>query len=167
MLCLAIESHCSYLCLLLLKCFAYTGWLELLSLLPKEYSSYPSFTQSQYSQYYSSSYNSSYMSANSISPSAIPTSAYSLQESSHNINSQSTESLSGRCLKLLGTSTPSLFSLSPLLITAGSAWCRAKLQPNPSSRFSPLPQISRVKKNVCLDISCLQCKQYSTFKLLM
>ncbi|XP_061487375.1 eyes absent homolog 2 isoform X3 [Rhineura floridana] len=61
----------------------------------QEYSSYPSFTQSQYSQYYSSSYNSSYMSANSISPSAIPTSTYSLQESSHNINSQSTESLSG------------------------------------------------------------------------
>uniref|UniRef100_A0A803T0J5 Eyes absent homolog n=1 Tax=Anolis carolinensis TaxID=28377 RepID=A0A803T0J5_ANOCA len=61
----------------------------------QEYSSYPSFTQSQYSQYYSSSYNSSYMSANSISPSAIPTSAYSLQESSHNINNQSTESLSG------------------------------------------------------------------------
>ncbi|XP_044296133.1 eyes absent homolog 2 isoform X3 [Varanus komodoensis] len=61
----------------------------------QEYSSYPSFTQSQYSQYYSSSYNSSYMSANSISPSAIPTSAYSLQEASHNINSQSSESLPG------------------------------------------------------------------------
>ncbi|XP_054837367.1 eyes absent homolog 2 [Eublepharis macularius] len=61
----------------------------------QEYPSYPGFTQSQYSQYYSSSYNSSYVSANSISPSAIPTSAYSLQESSHNISSQSTESLSG------------------------------------------------------------------------
>ncbi|KAJ6665637.1 hypothetical protein lerEdw1_002007, partial [Lerista edwardsae] len=65
------------------------------STMHQEYSSYPGFTQSQYSQYYSSSYNSSYMSANSISPSAIPTSTYSLQESSHNINSQSTESLSG------------------------------------------------------------------------
>lgn len=64
----------------------------------KEYSSYPSFPQSQYSQYYSSSYNSPYMSTNSISPSAIPTSTYSLQESSHNITSQSTESLSGRCI---------------------------------------------------------------------
>lgn len=63
----------------------------------KEYSSYPSFPQSQYSQYYSSSYNSPYVSANSISPSAIPPSTYSLQESSHNISSQSTESLSGRC----------------------------------------------------------------------
>ncbi|XP_055670343.1 eyes absent homolog 2 isoform X3 [Falco peregrinus] len=61
----------------------------------QEYSSYPSFPQSQYSQYYSSSYNSPYVSANSISPSAIPTSTYSLQESSHNITSQSTESLSG------------------------------------------------------------------------
>uniref|UniRef100_A0A8C3DE01 Eyes absent homolog n=1 Tax=Corvus moneduloides TaxID=1196302 RepID=A0A8C3DE01_CORMO len=61
----------------------------------QEYSSYPSFPQSQYSQYYSSSYNPPYMSANSISPSAIPTSTYSLQESSHNITSQSTESLSG------------------------------------------------------------------------
>uniref|UniRef100_A0A8C9EGY7 Eyes absent homolog n=1 Tax=Pavo cristatus TaxID=9049 RepID=A0A8C9EGY7_PAVCR len=61
----------------------------------QEYSSYPSFPQSQYSQYYSSSYNSPYMSTNSISPSAIPTSTYSLQESSHNITSQSTESLSG------------------------------------------------------------------------
>ncbi|KFQ34564.1 Eyes absent 2, partial [Mesitornis unicolor] len=61
----------------------------------QEYSSYPSFPQSQYSQYYSSSYNSPYVSANGISPSAIPTSTYSLQESSHNITSQSTESLSG------------------------------------------------------------------------
>ncbi|XP_059718819.1 eyes absent homolog 2 isoform X7 [Haemorhous mexicanus] len=60
----------------------------------QEYSSYPSFPQSQYSQYYSSSYNSPYVSANSISPSAIPTSTYSLQESSHNITSQSSESLS-------------------------------------------------------------------------
>nr|XP_006132277.1 eyes absent homolog 2 isoform X3 [Pelodiscus sinensis] len=61
----------------------------------QEYSSYPSFPQSQYSQYYTSSYNSPYVSANSISPSAVPTSTYSLQESSHNISSQSTESLSG------------------------------------------------------------------------
>uniref|UniRef100_A0A803V9Q6 Eyes absent homolog n=1 Tax=Ficedula albicollis TaxID=59894 RepID=A0A803V9Q6_FICAL len=61
----------------------------------QEYSSYPSFPQSQYSQYYSSSYSSPYVSANSISPSAIPTSTFSLQESSHNITSQSTESLSG------------------------------------------------------------------------
>lgn len=67
----------------------------------KEYSSYPSFPQSQYSQYYSSSYNSPYMSTNSISPSAIPTSTYSLQESSHNITSQSTESLSGKCISFV------------------------------------------------------------------
>lgn len=67
----------------------------------KEYSSYPSFPQSQYSQYYSSSYNSPYMSTNSISPSAIPTSTYSLQESSHNITSQSTESLSGECFSFV------------------------------------------------------------------
>ncbi|ETE70488.1 Eyes absent-like 2, partial [Ophiophagus hannah] len=63
--------------------------------LHQEYSSYPSFTQSQYSQYYNSSYNSSYMSANNISPSTIPTSPYSLQESSHNVSGQSTESLPG------------------------------------------------------------------------
>lgn len=72
------------------------GYSLSLSLPLKEYSSYPSFPQSQYSQYYSSSYNSPYVSANSISPTAIPTSTYSLQESSHNITSQSTEPLSGR-----------------------------------------------------------------------
>lgn len=64
----------------------------------KDYSSYPSFPQSQYSQYYSSSYNSPYVSANSISPSAVPASTYSLQESSQHISSQSTESLAGRCI---------------------------------------------------------------------
>uniref|UniRef100_A0A8C5SLQ6 Eyes absent homolog n=1 Tax=Laticauda laticaudata TaxID=8630 RepID=A0A8C5SLQ6_LATLA len=67
----------------------------IMSFLLKEYSSYPTFTQSQYSQYYNSSYNSSYMSANSISPSTIPTSPYSLQESSHNVSGQSAESLPG------------------------------------------------------------------------
>uniref|UniRef100_A0A8C5SLK0 Eyes absent homolog n=1 Tax=Laticauda laticaudata TaxID=8630 RepID=A0A8C5SLK0_LATLA len=70
-------------------------WQLIMSFLLKEYSSYPTFTQSQYSQYYNSSYNSSYMSANSISPSTIPTSPYSLQESSHNVSGQSAESLPG------------------------------------------------------------------------
>ncbi|XP_074144643.1 protein phosphatase EYA2 isoform X1 [Sminthopsis crassicaudata] len=60
----------------------------------QEYPSYPGFTQSQYSQYYSSSYNSPYVSANSISPSPLSTSTYALQESSHNVTSQSSESLS-------------------------------------------------------------------------
>ncbi|XP_074066263.1 protein phosphatase EYA2 isoform X2 [Macrotis lagotis] len=59
----------------------------------QEYPSYPGFTQSQYSQYYSSSYNSPYVSANSISPSALSTPTYALQESSHNVTSQSSESL--------------------------------------------------------------------------
>ncbi|XP_036608802.1 eyes absent homolog 2 [Trichosurus vulpecula] len=59
----------------------------------QEYPSYPGFTQSQYSQYYSSSYNSPYVSANSISPSPLSTSTYALQESSHNVTSQSSESL--------------------------------------------------------------------------
>lgn len=74
--------------------------IKIMSLFSKEYSSYPSFTQSQYSQYYNSSYSSSYMSANNISPSTIPTSPYSLQESSHNVSSQSTESLPGKGFKL-------------------------------------------------------------------
>ncbi|XP_074867679.1 protein phosphatase EYA2 isoform X2 [Carettochelys insculpta] len=65
------------------------------STMHQEYPSYPSFPQSQFSQYYTSSYNTPYVSANSISPSAIPTPTYSLQESSHNLTSQSTESLSG------------------------------------------------------------------------
>ncbi|XP_027704505.1 eyes absent homolog 2 isoform X2 [Vombatus ursinus] len=59
----------------------------------QEYPSYPGFTQSQYSQYYSSSYNSPYVSASSISPSPLTTSTYALQESSHNVTSQSSESL--------------------------------------------------------------------------
>ncbi|XP_075427408.1 protein phosphatase EYA2 isoform X2 [Ascaphus truei] len=70
----------------------------------QEYSSYPGFSQSQYPQYYSPSYNSPYVPTNSISPTALSTTTYSLQESSHHISNQSTESLSG---EYNGPSTPS------------------------------------------------------------
>ncbi|XP_069507399.1 eyes absent homolog 2 [Ambystoma mexicanum] len=72
----------------------------------QEYPSYPGFTQSQYSQFYNPSYNSPYISTNSISPSAISTAAYSVQELSHNITNQSPESLSGECNTHIGPSTP-------------------------------------------------------------
>ncbi|XP_029468862.1 eyes absent homolog 2 [Rhinatrema bivittatum] len=71
----------------------------------QEYSSYPGFSQSQYSQYYSSSFNSPYVSANSISPSAISTSTYSAQESSQ-VTNQSTEALSGEYSTHNGPATP-------------------------------------------------------------
>ncbi|XP_065706124.1 protein phosphatase EYA2 isoform X1 [Patagioenas fasciata] len=61
----------------------------------QDYSSYPSFPQGQYSQYYSSSYNSPYVSASSISPCAAPAPACSLQEPSPHAGAQSTESLPG------------------------------------------------------------------------
>ncbi|XP_063315519.1 eyes absent homolog 2 isoform X1 [Pelobates fuscus] len=60
----------------------------------QEYSSYPGFSQGQYPQYYSASYNSPYVPNNSLSPTAISTSTFSLQESSHHISNESTESLS-------------------------------------------------------------------------
>uniref|UniRef100_A0A8B9YMM8 Eyes absent homolog n=1 Tax=Bos mutus grunniens TaxID=30521 RepID=A0A8B9YMM8_BOSMU len=59
----------------------------------QDYPSYPGFPQSQYSQYYSSSYNPPYVPASSICPSPLSTSTYVLQEASHNIPSQSSESL--------------------------------------------------------------------------
>ncbi|XP_075032547.1 protein phosphatase EYA2 isoform X1 [Mixophyes fleayi] len=61
----------------------------------QEYSSYPGFSQGQYTQYYSTSYNSPYVPTNSISPTAISASTYSLQETSHHISNQNSESLSG------------------------------------------------------------------------
>ncbi|CAJ0936077.1 unnamed protein product [Ranitomeya imitator] len=74
--------------------------------LHQEYSSYPGFSQGQYAQYYSTSYNSPYVPSNNISPSAIPTTTYSLQESSHHISNQSSESLSGDYNTHNGPSTP-------------------------------------------------------------
>ncbi|XP_075702312.1 protein phosphatase EYA2 isoform X4 [Rhinoderma darwinii] len=65
--------------------------------LHQEYSSYPGFSQGQYAQYYSTSYNSPYVPSNNISPSAIPASTYSLQETSQHISNQSSESLSDDC----------------------------------------------------------------------
>ncbi|XP_053547325.1 eyes absent homolog 2 isoform X1 [Bombina bombina] len=72
----------------------------------QEYSSYPGFSQGQYPQYYSSSYNSPYVPTNSISPTAISSSTYSLQESSHHLSNQSTESLSGDYNAHNGPTTP-------------------------------------------------------------
>ncbi|XP_030068766.1 protein phosphatase EYA2 isoform X2 [Microcaecilia unicolor] len=71
----------------------------------QEYSSYPGFNQSQYSQYYSSSFNSPYVSTNTISPSTISATTYSAQESSHG-TSQSTEALSGEYTSQNDPSTP-------------------------------------------------------------
>ncbi|KAG9474699.1 hypothetical protein GDO78_004809 [Eleutherodactylus coqui] len=74
--------------------------------LHQEYSSYPGFSQGQYAQYYSASYNSPYVPSNSISPSGIPTTPYSLQESSQHVSTQSSESLSGDYNTHNGPSTP-------------------------------------------------------------
>uniref|UniRef100_A0A8C5MXP6 Eyes absent homolog n=1 Tax=Leptobrachium leishanense TaxID=445787 RepID=A0A8C5MXP6_9ANUR len=71
----------------------------------QEYSSYPGFSQGQYPQYYSTSYNSPYVPTNSISPTAISASTFSLQES-HHISNESTESLSGDYNTHNGPSTP-------------------------------------------------------------
>ncbi|ELR45186.1 Eyes absent-like protein 2, partial [Bos mutus] len=72
----------------------------------QDYPSYPGFPQSQYSQYYSSSYNPPYVPASSICPSPLSTSTYVLQEASHNIPSQSSESLGGEYNTHNGPSTP-------------------------------------------------------------
>ncbi|XP_055401154.1 eyes absent homolog 2 isoform X3 [Bubalus kerabau] len=72
----------------------------------QDYTSYPGFPQSQYSQYYSSSYNPPYVPASSICPSPLSTSTYVLQEASHNIPSQSSESLGGDYNTHNGPSTP-------------------------------------------------------------
>lgn len=62
----------------------------------QEYSSYPSFPQSQYSQYYSSSYSPAYVPASSICPSSpLTTSAYVLQEAPHVAANPSSESHPG------------------------------------------------------------------------
>ncbi|XP_061293815.1 eyes absent homolog 2 isoform X1 [Bos javanicus] len=71
----------------------------------QDYPSYPGFPQSQYSQYYSSSYNPPYVPASSICPSPLSTSTYVLQEASHNIPSQSSESLGGEYNTHNGPST--------------------------------------------------------------
>ncbi|EPY78769.1 eyes absent 2 isoform 1-like protein [Camelus ferus] len=71
-----------------------------------DYSSYPGFPQSQYSQYYSSSYNPPYVPASSICSSPLSTSTYVLQEASHNVPSQSSESLGGEYSTHNGPSTP-------------------------------------------------------------
>ncbi|KAM8774463.1 protein phosphatase EYA2 isoform 1-T2 [Rhynchonycteris naso] len=72
----------------------------------QDYPSYPGFPQSQYSQYYSSSYNPPYGPPSSICPSPISTSTYVLQEASHNVPNQSSESLAGEYNTHNGPSTP-------------------------------------------------------------
>nr|XP_006202518.2 eyes absent homolog 2 isoform X1 [Vicugna pacos] len=72
----------------------------------QDYPSYPGFPQSQYSQYYSSSYNPPYVPASSICSSPLSTSTYVLQEASHNVPSQSSESLGGEYSTHNGPSTP-------------------------------------------------------------
>lgn len=62
----------------------------------QDYPSYPGFPQSQYSQYYSSSYNPPYVPASSICSSPLSTSTYVLQEASHSVPNQSSESLGGK-----------------------------------------------------------------------
>ncbi|XP_060041888.1 eyes absent homolog 2 isoform X2 [Erinaceus europaeus] len=72
----------------------------------QDYPSYSGFPQSQYSQYYSSSYNPPYVPASSICPSPLSTSTYVLQEASHNIPNQSSESLVGEYNTHNGPPTP-------------------------------------------------------------
>ncbi|XP_062060282.1 eyes absent homolog 2 isoform X2 [Lepus europaeus] len=72
----------------------------------QDYPSYPGFPQSQYSQYYSSSYNPPYVPASSICPSPLSSSSYVLQEASHSVASQSSESLAGEYSTHDGPSTP-------------------------------------------------------------
>ncbi|XP_021776666.1 eyes absent homolog 2 isoform X2 [Papio anubis] len=72
----------------------------------QDYPSYPGFPQSQYPQYYGSSYNPPYVPASSICPSPLSTSTYVLQEASHNVPNQSSESLAGEYNAHNGPSTP-------------------------------------------------------------
>uniref|UniRef100_A0A8D1N922 Eyes absent homolog n=1 Tax=Sus scrofa TaxID=9823 RepID=A0A8D1N922_PIG len=72
----------------------------------QDYPSYPGFPQSQYSQYYSSSYNPPYVPASSICSSPLSTSTYVLQEASHSVPNQSSESLGGEYNTHNGPSTP-------------------------------------------------------------
>uniref|UniRef100_A0A2K6D4S4 Eyes absent homolog n=1 Tax=Macaca nemestrina TaxID=9545 RepID=A0A2K6D4S4_MACNE len=72
----------------------------------QDYPSYPGFPQSQYPQYYGSSYNTPYVPASSICPSPLSTSTYVLQEASHNVPNQSSESLAGEYNAHNGPSTP-------------------------------------------------------------
>ncbi|XP_062932299.1 eyes absent homolog 2 isoform X3 [Cynocephalus volans] len=72
----------------------------------QDYPSYAGFPQSQYSQYYSSSYNPPYVPASSICPSPLSTSTYVLQEASHNVPNQSSESLASEYNTHNGPSTP-------------------------------------------------------------
>ncbi|EAW75722.1 eyes absent homolog 2 (Drosophila), isoform CRA_c [Homo sapiens] len=72
----------------------------------QDYPSYPGFPQSQYPQYYGSSYNPPYVPASSICPSPLSTSTYVLQEASHNVPNQSSESLAGEYNTHNGPSTP-------------------------------------------------------------
>uniref|UniRef100_A0A5F9CIC8 Eyes absent homolog n=1 Tax=Oryctolagus cuniculus TaxID=9986 RepID=A0A5F9CIC8_RABIT len=72
----------------------------------QDYPSYPGFPQSQYSQYYSSSYNPPYVPASGICPSPLSSSTYVLQEASHSVASQSSESLAGEYNTHDGPSTP-------------------------------------------------------------
>uniref|UniRef100_A0A8C0P309 Eyes absent homolog n=2 Tax=Canis lupus familiaris TaxID=9615 RepID=A0A8C0P309_CANLF len=72
----------------------------------QDYTSYPGFPQSQYSQYYSSSYSPPYVPASSICPSPLSTSTYVLQEASHSVPNQSSELLGGDYNTHNGPSTP-------------------------------------------------------------
>uniref|UniRef100_A0A2K6TJW2 Eyes absent homolog n=1 Tax=Saimiri boliviensis boliviensis TaxID=39432 RepID=A0A2K6TJW2_SAIBB len=72
----------------------------------QDYPSYPAFPQSQYPQYYGSSYNPPYVPASSICPSPLSTSTYVLQEASHNVPNQSSESLAGEYSAHNRPSTP-------------------------------------------------------------
>nr|XP_045013535.1 eyes absent homolog 2 isoform X2 [Jaculus jaculus] len=72
----------------------------------QDYPSYPGFPQSQFPQYYSSSYSPPYVPAGSICPSPLSTSTYVLQEASHSVPNQSSESLAGEYSTHNGPSTP-------------------------------------------------------------
>lgn len=72
----------------------------------QDYPSYPSFPQNQYPQYFSPSYSPSYVPASSLCSSPLSTSTYVLQDTPHNVPSQSSESLAGDYNTHNGPSTP-------------------------------------------------------------
>ncbi|KAL0594866.1 Eyes absent-like protein 2 [Plecturocebus cupreus] len=113
-----------------------------------DYPSYPGFPQSQYSQYYGSSYNPPYVPASSICPSPLSTSTYVLQEASHNVPSQSSESLADRVLLC----RPGWSAVAESRLTATSASWVQKFETSLSNIARPC--IYKIKISWAVDCTC-------------
>ncbi|XP_071966685.1 protein phosphatase EYA2 isoform X3 [Engystomops pustulosus] len=111
--------------------------------LHQEYSSYPSFSQGQYGQYYSTSYNSPYVPSNNINPSTIHSTTYSLQETSHPISNQGSESL-GEYNTQSGPSTPVKDSEMERLQRGSDVKLRGRSKRNNDTASSVDNEIERV-----------------------